>query len=161
MPHQPPRWIVSLIALGVVVGGAIAASGAEGDDPVLEDPVPTTLVTTTTVADDAGDDAPEGDEPTDDGVGTERYWGEECGDGEPTNHGQYVASSERNGESRRAAAQSPCGKPLQSVDVTPTTAASEEELEGGDAPAPQPAGPGNGNGSGNAGGNGRGGPKNG
>jgi hypothetical protein len=125
---------------------------------VLEDPVPTTLVTTTTVADDTGDDAPDGDESTDDdGAGTERYWGAECGDGEPTNHGQYVASSERNGESRRAAAQSPCGKPLHSVDVTTTTTAPDVTVEDAGAPAAPPAGPGNGNGNGNgnAGGNGK------
>jgi len=156
MLHQPPRWIVSMLALGVVVGGAIAASGSEADDPV-----PTSLVTTTTVADDTGDDAPGSDEPTDDGAGTERSWGAECGDGEPTNHGQYVASSDRNGESRREAAQSPCGKPLHSVKVTATTTAPEEEVEGGDAPAPPAVGPGHGNGNGNAGGNGKakGGPK--
>jgi hypothetical protein len=49
-------------------------------------------------------------------TGTERFWGPECGDGEPTNHGGYVASTERDGETRSTAAHSPCGKPLSSVE---------------------------------------------
>jgi hypothetical protein len=48
-------------------------------------------------------------------TGTERFWGPECGDGEPTTHGGYVASTERDGETRSTAAQSPCGKPLSSL----------------------------------------------
>src|SRR5262245_46848593 len=47
--------------------------------------------------------------------GTERFWGPECGTGDPTNHGQFVSSSEQTGESRSAAAQSDCGKPLSSL----------------------------------------------
>ena len=163
------RWIATAIALAVMVGGGIAA--AESDDgPALDEPVTTTttLVTTTTLGapDALADDEP-GEEPGDDPAdGVERYWGPECGDGEPTNHGQYVASSDRGGESRNTAAHSPCGKPLQSADVPTTTAApvedDDEDDEEGDAGTSAPLGASNaGQGQGGGNGNAKGGAKHG
>ena len=113
---------------------SIAAASTGDDDPVLDEPVPTTLVTTTTttlesdapVEDPEAPDEESGDDESD---GVERYWGPECGDGAPTNHGQYVRSTEKDGASRSAAAHSPCGKPLHSVDVTTTTAPAPDEEE--------------------------------
>jgi hypothetical protein len=52
---------------------------------------------------------------TADGRTEARSWGEECGEGPVTNHGQYVAGQPRNGAARSEAARSDCGKPLSSV----------------------------------------------
>ncbi len=123
-----PKWLLPSLATLLVVGGSVMIAGAaDGDEPVLDEPVTTT--TTTASEDEApDDDAPESEDPaSEDGV--ERYWGSECGDGDATNHGQYVSSSEKGGASRSEAAHSPCGKPLSSVDVPTTTAPPEDEEE--------------------------------
>jgi hypothetical protein len=77
-------------------------------------------------------------------AGTERFWGPECGTGEPTNHGQFVAASDRNGESRSAAAHSPCGKPLSSLSESGDDEAGDEgeapEVEEPEAPEPDESG---------------------
>jgi hypothetical protein len=62
--------------------------------------------TATTLPSDSADD---------DSSSPARYSGPECGDGDTTNHGQYVSGQPKGGESRSAAAQSDCGKPLASV----------------------------------------------
>lgn len=169
MPHLSVRWIITVLATTAAVGGGIAAAGTGDDGTVLEEPVTTTstmLVTTTTLDDGGSDEVPDGeaDDETE-GDGTERYWGPECGDGEPTNHGQYVSSSDKDGESRREAAHSPCGKPLHTVDVTATTTAApvpDESGNDGDESVIGPqGGSSNGNGNGHAFGNSKhkGGPK--
>ena len=58
----------------------------------------------------------ESEEPEGTGDAGARYWdAEECGGDEAMNHGQYVSSQPKGGESRSAAAQSDCGKPLSSI----------------------------------------------
>jgi hypothetical protein len=116
-----PKWLLPSLATLIVVGGTVAIAGAtDGEQPPQDEPVATTLVTTTTAAPDDGapdDGAPE----SEDSESGDRYWGPECGDGEPTNHGQYVSSSDKGGASRSEAAHSPCGKPIESTDVPPVT----------------------------------------
>jgi hypothetical protein len=166
MPVSKTASLLALVAAGVVAGGvataALVDSGAAGSSAAGSS-VTTHATTATTVADDgtAGDplDAPadDGGDDGEDATGVERYWGDECGDGPPTNHGQYVAATPA-GESRREAAQSPCGRPLSSVKVTTTTTTlpPEESSISTEGPAGTGNGHGNGNGRGNGGGNGGG-----
>jgi hypothetical protein len=54
----------------------------------------------------------------------ERYWDTKvCGEdmGKHGNHGDFVRMADRNGEARREAAHSPCGKPLAAVGDSETT----------------------------------------
>ena len=131
------KWLIPIVTLVAVLGSGIAAAEIGGsDEPVIEDPVTTTteVTTSTTSPEDAPSDDPEGtdDDADDTGAAVERYWGPECGDGPTTNHGQYVASQPNDGASRQAAAHSPCGKPIQTVDVTTTTAPAEPDGDGDD-----------------------------
>lgn len=166
MSFSLPKWLLPVVASLTIVGGGVAAAAiGSGDEPVIDEPVPTTEVTTP--PDEAPDDgsAPEDgstpeDDGTDEGTDVERYWGAECGDGPATNHGHYVSSAPRDGASRSEAAHSPCGKPLSSV-TTPTAplAPPEEDEEGeeGDTTVDEPApltSPSNGHGNGNGNGGG-------
>ena len=164
------RILVGAFATVVVVGSGVAtALVTSNDTPTLGAAVDTTSstgdtvdVTTpstpgaTTGTTPTGSDDPESDDSNDTTDATEVYWGPEC-EGEPTtNHGQYVSSQPKGGDSRSEAAQSDCGKPLASVGDDP--AAPEDEA----AAAPETVNPANGsgnssNGNGNAGtGNGNG-----
>jgi len=172
-----PRWLPGLAVGALLVGSGVAAAalteGSSGielaDEPTTTLPIDSTT-TTTVVVDEPSDEAPDDD--GDDGapadLGTERYWGPECGEN-PTNHGGYVRRAENNGTARSEAAHSPCGKPLTSLKSAPTTSTSAPdesvpgvEPETAPAPAPAPPGPppnhggGNGKGNGNAGGHGNG-----
>jgi hypothetical protein len=161
------RLLVGAFATVVIVGSGVAtALVASNDHPTTSEAADTSSSTSDTVDKDPGDTVPtttpsttgsttgstppgdslDGDD--DETTNPARYWGPECGDGEATNHGQYVSSQPKGGESRSAAAQSDCGKPLASV-------GDGDDGDGpGDAPdadvpepddAPPNAGSGNGN----------------
>jgi hypothetical protein len=126
------RILVGVFATVVIVGSGVAtALVASNDGPTVGEAVDTTSSTgdtvgstlpstpSSTVVTTPGGAA--GDTKVDDGDAGEttdvaRYWdSEECGGDEAMNHGQYVSSQPKGGESRSTAAQSDCGKPLTSV----------------------------------------------
>ena len=116
MTSPVTKWFLPAIATLAVVGGTMVGAGAlDGADPVLDEPVTTTTdVTTPTHVPDDG--APSASDPADDetdGDSGDRSWGPECGDGEPTSHGQFVSGSEHGGAARSEAAHSSCGKPIE------------------------------------------------
>jgi len=158
------RLLVGTFATVLIVGSGVAtALVTSSDQPTTTestgtststgDTADTTTPSTpgstegTTPAGDAGT----GDAGKDDTTGpVARYSGPECGDGELTNHGQYVSSQPKDGESRSAAAQSDCGKPLTSVgdgddagDDESGDAPDADAPESGDAPANSGSGHGN------------------
>ena len=98
---------------GPTVGEAVDTTASTGD--TVGSTLPTTPSSTvvTTPGGGTGDTTNDGDTETTD---VERYWdSEECGGDVVMNHGQYVSSQPKDGESRSTAAQSDCGKPLASV----------------------------------------------
>jgi len=78
--------------------------------------VPSTPGSTIGTTPGDADDSKAADDAADDTTGGARYWDPEaCGGDEVVNHGQYVSSQPKGGESRSTAAQSDCGKPLTSI----------------------------------------------
>jgi hypothetical protein len=155
------RILVGVFASVVIVGSGVAtALVASNDGPTVGEAVDTTSSTGDTVgstlastpsstvvtaprgatgdtkADDVDGDA---GETTD----VARYWdSEECGGDEVMNHGQYVSSQPKGGESRSTAAQSDCGKPLTSVgddgDDGDAPEVDAPDDDGGSAPSAAP-----------------------
>ena len=126
-------------------GSAVDTTASSSPD-VTVDPTTPTTPDETTVTTPSGADESETGAPADEA----RSWdAAECGDGEPMTHGQYVSSQPKGGESRSAAAQSDCGKPLASIGEDGDD--GDDGDEGGDeADPPTPADAGAGNGNGNA-----------
>ena len=126
------RIAVGVFATVVIVGSGVAtALVTSSDAPTVGEAVDTTASTGDTVGSTlpstpsstvvttpdgaTGDTKVDGGD-TDETPDVARYWdSEECGGDEIMNHGQYVSSEPRGGDSRRAAAHSDCGKPLTSV----------------------------------------------
>lgn len=127
------RILVGTFATFVIVGSGVAtALVTSHDEPTVGEVVDTTAPTGDTVGSTVpstpgstivttpdGSDSPKvGDGENDDDASGDaaRYWdASECGGDEVVNHGQYVSSQPKDGESRSTAAQSNCGKPLTSV----------------------------------------------
>ena len=140
------RILVGVFATVVIVGSGVAtALVASKDGPTVGEAADTTSSTgdtvgstlPTTPASTVGttpDASKVGDgEDAEDTEDVERYWdAAECGGDEVMNHGQYVSSQPKGGESRSTAAQSDCGKPLTSVGDS-----SDDGDEGGDGDAPE------------------------
>jgi len=119
---------VVIIAAGLSAG-ALASAGlavtAEDSSPSKDAVADETTADETTVEQDEGTDLDASATST----GTERFWGPECGEGEPTNHGGYVSSTERDGETRSTAAQSPGGKPMSSLNESGDDEGADDEVE--------------------------------
>jgi hypothetical protein len=113
--------IAAGLSAGLLTTAGIAATAEETTVPTTDAAADETTVPEdeTTVPEDETtvpeDDTTVSEDETATSADTERFWGAECGEGEPTNHGGYVSSTERDGETRSEAAQSPCGKPLSSM----------------------------------------------
>jgi hypothetical protein len=122
------RILVGVFATVAIVGSGVAtALVTSNEGPTVGEAVDTTASTGDTVGSTVPSTPgstigtnPDTDAPTvgddDESTDVERYWDPAvCGDGEPTNHGQYVSSQPKGGDSRSTAAQSDCGKPLTSI----------------------------------------------
>jgi hypothetical protein len=158
------RVLVGAFATVMIVGSGVAtALVTSADHPTTNETADTSSSTSATVDTNPDDSVPTTTPSTTGGTtGTTlpdhasepdpssaaRYSGPECGDGDTTNHGQYVSSQPKGGESRSAAAQSDCGKPVSSV------GGSDDADDTDDAPdtdVPEPGAPPNpGSGHGNS-----------
>jgi hypothetical protein len=139
------RVLVGVFATVIVVGSGVAtALVTSGDAPVgsaadtststggsVDTTTPSTPDATTPTAPNGTDD----DESASDGTSEAGavFWDPaQCGGDEVMNHGHYVASQPKGGESRSTAAQSDCGKPLSSI--ADDGDEGDEGDESGDAP---------------------------
>src|SRR5262245_17790520 len=121
------RLLVGTFITVLIVGSGVATALVASSDQPTTTEAPETSTSTGDTADttpastpgitvDSTPDGETGDAPDGDATGpAARYTGPECGDGELTNHGQYVSSQPKDDESRSTAAQSDCGKPLTSI----------------------------------------------
>jgi hypothetical protein len=143
------RLVVGTFATVLIVGSGVATAlvtssdhptttEATGTSTSTGDTADTTTPSTpgTTTGTTSAGSTPSGDTGDSGTTGSvERYWGRECGDGDVTNHGQYVSSQPKDGASRSAAAQSDCGKPLASVGTGDD--GDDESGDGPEADAPE------------------------
>ena len=157
------RLLVGTFATAVIVGSGVAtALVTSTDHPTTSEAADTSSSTGDTLDTNPGDSIPTTTPSTSqgttgttlpgdasDGDDSARAWGPECGDGDPTNHGQYVSSQPKGGESRSAAAQSDCGKPLSSVGDG-DDGDDPEDAPDSDQPEPDDAGSNPGSGHGNS-----------
>ena len=150
---QPIAVVVAVLG---IAGLGVASAAIEGGDGavVSEEPTTTTAApgtTTTTTTTTSG--APVTTTPGADVGGTLRST-EGCNGGTFKNHGDFVSSVAHTpgstGADVSAAAQSPCGKPIQSTTTTaPTTTTSPTTtttLGSTGSTVTEPTGPGNGHG---------------
>jgi len=144
------RLLVGAFATVMIVGsGAAAALVTSSDTPKVGEAVDTTATTGDTVGTTTpstpgstigttpgdSDDAKADDGDADDTTEVARYWDPaECGGDEAMNHGQYVSSQPKGGESRSTAAHSDCGKPLASIGDDGDDGDESEDTPDADAP---------------------------
>jgi hypothetical protein len=140
MPKGPKLIVVVLGALALA-GGTVTAfavtGGNHGQSGVHPASPTTTVEEVTETVDTEATDATTDDTTAED-ASVERFWDPQvCGEdqGRHGNHGDFVQLADRNGEARREAAHSPCGKPLTAVD------AAEASATAGGPPADLPHGP--------------------
>jgi len=125
------RVLVGVFATVIVVGSGVATALVTSGDASIGSAadtststgasVDTTTPSTPGVTTPAAPTPPTGtddDESASDGTSDAGavFWDPAtCGGDEVMNHGQYVASQPKGGESRSTAAQSDCGKPLSAI----------------------------------------------
>jgi hypothetical protein len=147
------RVLVGVFATVIVVGSGVAtALVTSGDAPIgsaadtststggsVDTTTPSTPDATTPTAPNGTDDKGSASNGSSDTGAI--YWDPaKCGGDEVMNHGQYVASQPKGGESRSTAAQSDCGKPLSAIADDGDESGDAPEVEAPDADgAPSPS----------------------